>query len=498
MSFLFEGGEKAFDSGGPRFSFLDSDGVGKGENLESKFDLTFDSDSLTTTVNGDVLLGDTFGVSIAYTNGLFFVSASSADTENYTELGKIFTFEPNGRQLSSVPIGEGGLATSLTNEDHIGDRASLAAGQGYVAFGIDNIAANDPTGRYEKVFAGPLHHIDDARYINISNSTEFKARADHVLGPAVLNFSSNNYVMTPQYVDTYSNRSDATLLAASRENELGRRLAIDRKRLAILELGDTNGEGNVDNNLVFGRIWIVNNMLPSKNTTYITPEIIDTGTLEGYVTELARNSNSYNIPAFAMGDGVVVLISYWYQFTFPRTYDAYIHIFCVYTGEKLVRKRFSYGSVIYPTVRSVIIHHGKIYIGGYFHDNLTSAIAPDPGPYYTLIRLDINGNIEKQVESTDQGLPGDMCIGGDRLWVACDGTDEVLLEYDLDLNLISRSSVNFPDDRRPVGPGQMAAGSGVIMQAASVNNSDSANANTLLYKYDETYGDYIDDVLQGF
>jgi len=491
MSFLFEGGEKAFDSDGPRFSFLDSDGVELGENIESKFTLTFDSDALTNTVNGPVLLGDTFGGSIAYSNGLFFVAASSSDANPgaKSESGKIFTFEPSGRQLGSVPIGEGNTINTR-DDDNIGDRSSLAAGQGFIAFGQDNIIANRPTGRYETVFAGPLHHIEgDFRYTG-TTSAEFRNKADIVIGPEHYDFDGANYQITPVRVDTYSNRSDASLLDGDRENEFGRRIAIDRKRIAILELGDTNGEGDPDNNIVFGRIWIVNNMLPIKNTTYITPEIIDTGTLEQYTTELVRNGTSFNIPAFAMGDGVVILVSYWRQFTIPNTYTSYIHIFCVYTGEKLVRKQISSGLTSTPFIRSVIIHHGKIYMAGTFKVD---------GSFYNLIKLDINGNFEKGVSSADLGTPGDMCIAGDRIWVAKSGASEVLSEYDFDLNLISRSAVEFPGvNRYPTGPNQMAGGSGVIMQAASVNNSDSANENTLLYKYDETYGDYIDEVLQGF
>ena len=508
MSFLFGSGEKAFDSDGPRFSFLDSDGQPVGGNLNSRFDLTFDSDALLVTVNGPIYFGKSFGSGIAYGNGLFHITSSTASTEAGTEAGQIFTFEPNGRQLGTVPIGEGGLLDNLYGTGHldnreIGDRGSIAAGNGLIAFGVGHVRANAPSSD-PRVWRGVLNHIDNVRAPS-TPTTESKNRADSVIGHGNSNLLAHD-LNTPT-VRSYS-RGDAlsTLNSGDRGYEFGRQLAIDRKRLAILEPGGILYGEEPETNEPLGRIWVDPHPYPGMNYSEARPEwFVDTGNLTsdtvnsvaGFGEGIASNATTLNNPPMAMGDGVVAIVRYrQYQTLSGTRFELYLHIFCAYTGEELSDRQITVGGFL-RVVRAIIIHHGKIYIGGYFLLPF-SQTKNSNSPYYGIIRTDINGNFEKGVPVSEQNTPGDMCIGGDRLWVAGNGSDESLLEYDLDLNLINETTEFFPGDRKPTGPNQMAAGSGVIMQANSPNDADSAGANTFIYKYDQTYGDYVDEILQGF
>jgi hypothetical protein len=509
MSFLFGSGEKAFDSDGGRFSFLDSDGQPVGGNLNSRFDLTFDSDALLNTVNGPIYFGKSFGAGIAYGNGLFYITSSTASTEAGTEAGQIFAFEPNGRQLGTVTIGEGGLLDNLYGTGHldnkeIGDRGSIAAGNGLIAFGVGHVRANSQSSHDPRVWRGVLNHVDNARAPE-TPTTESKNRADSVIGHGNSNLLAQD--MSTSSMRTYS-RGDAlsTLNSGTRNYEFGRQIAIDRKRLAVLEPGAILYEEEPESNEALGRIWIDPHPYPGRNFGEARPEwYVDTGNLTselvnsvaGFGDGIASNGSTNYNPPMDMGDGVVAIVRYYkYQSLGSSRYNLYLHIFCAYTGEELSSNSISFAG-LFSTVRAIIIHHGKIYVGGYFRVPSTYT-GFDGDTYYGIIRTDINGNVEKGVLATEQGLPGDMCIGGDRLWVACNGADESLLEYDLDLNLINETTEFFPDNDRPTGPKQMIAGSGVIMQASSVNDADSAGENTFIYKYDQTYGDYVDEILQGF
>jgi hypothetical protein len=217
----------------------------------------------------------------------------------------------------------------------------------------------------------------------------------------------------------------------------------------------------------------------------VEPFLSDLNWYDGYTLGRSSRTGGIRIPAIGAGYGLFAYTTYRQTVQIDQqvgnryTNRVFLNIHCIYTGRllysKLVFTSSASQSNLGSRVPNIEIKNGKIIL-----IERTSE---------EIIICDLTGEVEKSFSPNNFETPLAMAVAGNKIFTwETQGSNYALKMYNFNGDLISSSTGHTKSSQH----GNMAAGNGRV-----IVGHDSLNAVSI-FKYPETYSDYIEDVLEGY